>query len=146
MIRQMVPDDIPDCLSVRTSTIENVVTREELKKWGISKQSLTSALSKNTRGWVFEASDQIVGFSMVDLRIGELLVLAVLPEYENKGIGSTLLLQAQNYLFSLGHQFLQLKTEPNKDYRAYGFYQYFGWEPTGVLIDGDEIFKISTVS
>lgn len=142
----MTPDDILDCLAVRTATIENVVTQNELIEWGVSVESITEALCQHVRGWVFETDDRVVGFCMADSKSAEILVIAVHPRFEKKAIGSTLLLQAQSWLFSLGHKEISLKTAPNPNFRAYGFYQHYGWRPTGQLVDGDEVFVLSTGS
>jgi GNAT superfamily N-acetyltransferase len=39
------------------------------------------------KGWVAETEDQIVGFSIIDLKENNIWALFVHPDFENKGIG-----------------------------------------------------------
>jgi GNAT superfamily N-acetyltransferase len=81
--------------------------------------------------------------TMGDSTNAELTVIAVLPDYEGRGIGKRLLSEVENWLFSLGHKELWLVTTPDPDLRAYNFYVKRGWVPTGEIIDEDEKFVLS---
>ncbi len=140
MFREMAPDDLPQVFLVRTATIENAVSMEKLEEYGITEDSLTKALQSHVKGWVYEDSDKITGFVMGDESTGEILVLAVLLGLEKQGIGSSLLLRVQEWLFSTGHDQLWLKTTPDPSLRACGFYQRHGWLATGEIEGEDEIF------
>ena len=140
MIRAMTPEDLPEIFRVRTATVENTISLQELKRYGITEPSLTKALESTLKGWVHEHLGRISGFVMGDQATGEIQVLVVLPDYEKQGIGSTLLLQVQEWLFSTGLTKIWLKTTPDSTFRAYGFYQKFGWVPSGKLDGDDEIF------
>lgn len=133
----MTPADLPQVFDVRVSTLENTITLSRLTELGITPDSLTTALQNSAKGWVCEVEEKIVGFVMGDKSSAELTVLALRPEFEGRGIGKRLLQQVQGWLFANGHQELWLVTSPEPTFRAYGFYQSQGWQPTGE-IDEDE--------
>jgi ribosomal protein S18 acetylase RimI-like enzyme len=89
--REVTAADVPALLNVRTRTRENTMTLEELKRLGLNPQSVTESLGKSTKGWVCDAADRVVAFSMADRTTGELLVIAVLPEYEGQGVSGRLM-------------------------------------------------------
>jgi N-acetylglutamate synthase-like GNAT family acetyltransferase len=71
-------------------------------------------------------------------------VLAVLPEYEGRGIGRRLLSHAVEFLRSLGFGEAWLAATSNATSRAHGFYRALGWRPTGAQHEsGDEILRLT---
>ncbi len=137
----MTPADLPQVFKVRISTLENEISMSQLTELGITPESLTVAIQASAKGWVCEVGKYIVGFVMGDKSSGELTVLALLPEFEGRGIGKGLLKRVQDWLFAAGHDELWLFTSPEPAFRAYGFYQSQGWQPTGELnSDQDEKF------
>ena len=138
-IRAMTVEDLPEVFAVRVSTIENAITMAELEEWyGLTPETLAEAMQDAVRGWVCEIDRKIVAFVMGDKASGELTVLAVLPEFERRGIGKQLLKKVQDWLFSAGHKELWLLTTPNPDFRAYGFYQSQAWVPSGEIVDEED--------
>ena len=136
----MTPADLPAVFSVRLSSIENPMTMEVLEEdYGITPESLSKAMNSHVCGWLCEDSEVVVGFSMGDLLNGEVLVVAVLPEYEGKGIGKNLLTKVKNWLFSEGHDEIWLGANPDPTVRAYGFYRKLGWQTAGRMKGDDEI-------
>ena len=141
--RQMDTGDLPAVFAVRLSTIENAITLEELEQdYGITPASLAVAMQSDVKGWLCEDDGKVVGFSMGDRSNGEVQVVAVLPGYEARGIGKTLLTQVQTWLQSEGHREIWLYANPDPDIRATGFYGKLGWRKTGVMRDDDEILKL----
>jgi ribosomal protein S18 acetylase RimI-like enzyme len=135
--------DLPSVFALRLSTNENAITMEELEQdYGITPESLSEAMKLNMKGWLSEDSGNVVGIAMGDVSRGEVVVVAVHPEYERRGIGRHLLEHVQSWLFSEGHQEIWLLTNPDPNIRATGFYRRFGWHATGELRDGDEILKL----
>ena len=65
--------------------------------------------------------------SMADRATGEFLVIAVLPEYEGKGIGGRLMALAEEWLAASGCKRAWLTTDLDTTLRAYGFYRKRGW-------------------
>ena len=142
----MTIDDLPAVFSVRTSTIENAITMEELKEdYGITLESLAEAMNSHVCGWLCEDADVVVGFSMGDRLNGEVQVVAVRPEYEGRGIGKALLSKVKNWLFSSGHEEIWLGAYPDPNIRAYGFYRKLGWQATGKMKGYDEIMVLRDV-
>ncbi len=82
---------------------------------------------------------RLVGFCTGDVRSGEILVLAVLPDYEGHGVGKRLLARVVDYLQKAGAKRIWLAASADPTVRAHGFYRALGWRPTGQrLADGDD--------
>jgi GNAT superfamily N-acetyltransferase len=64
---------------------------------------------------------------MADHATGEFLVIAVLPEYEGKGIGGRLMALTKEWLLASGCMRSWLTTDLDTSLRAYGFYRRQGW-------------------
>lgn len=141
--RKMDVQDIPATLAVRLSTVENAITLEELEQhYGVTPESLADALRSDVAGWLCEDRAAVVGFAMGDRRSGEVLVVAVRPEYECRGIGRELLTRVQDWLFAEGHRALWLLANPDPEVRASGFYRKLGWSPTGERRGDDHVLKL----
>jgi len=127
-IREITTADIPALFHVRPRTRENALTIEELGVLGITPESVATWLAGSTRGWLCETpTNDVVGFCMADRSTGELLVIALLPEYEGRGIGAELMQRAENWLAQSGCSMAWLTTDLDPDLRAYGFYRHRGW-------------------
>jgi ribosomal protein S18 acetylase RimI-like enzyme len=125
--REITPADVPALFHVRPRTRENALTLEDLQRLGINPQSVTEGLATSTKGWLCEDADQVVAFAMADGVTGEFLVIAVLPEYEGKGIGGRLMALATEWLGAAGCTRAWLTTDLDTTLRAYGFYRKHGW-------------------
>jgi len=125
--REITAPDVPALFDVRTRTRENAMTLDGLQRLGINPQSVTESLGKSTKGWVCDDSGQVVAFSMADRATGEFLVIAVLPEYEGKGVGGRLMTLAEEWLAASGCKRAWLTTDLDTTLRAYGFYRKRGW-------------------
>ena len=145
VIRETQEADLEACFSVRGRTRENPITREQLAAMGITAASSAAALrSGSVRGWVCSDGTEVVGFCSVDAVGGEVLVLAVLPEYEGRGVGKRLLANGVSWLRARGFSRLWLAASPDPNGRAYGFYRSQGWVPTGERDgNGDEILVLA---
>jgi GNAT superfamily N-acetyltransferase len=142
--RQTQIADIEAMFSVRARTRQNPVSQARLATWGItSASSAADMASGKMRGWGCFQDTDLVGFCNGDGTTGEVLVLAVLPEYEGRGIGSRLLSHVVDWLRSSGHARPWLAASPDPEIRAHGFYRALGWQPTGRTLDnGDEILVL----
>ena len=125
--REINAADMPALFHVRPRTRENALTLDELQRLGITPQSVTESLGQSTQGWVCDDSGQVVAFSMADRATGEFLVIAVLPEYEGRGVGGTLMSLAEEWLSASGCKRAWLSTDLDTTLRAYGFYRKRGW-------------------
>jgi len=137
--RFMTAADLPAVFELRTSTRENVVTLEGLESdHHLTPEALAEAMEGSVCGWVCIDGDRIVGFAMGDSATGEMMVVAVLPDYEGFGVGKKVLALVQGWLFESGHDEIWLVATPDTRIRAYGFYRALGWRATGELIEGEE--------
>jgi ribosomal protein S18 acetylase RimI-like enzyme len=127
-IRPITHADIPALFRLRPRTRENALTMDELRALGITPDTVAGWLEGATKGWLWEASaDEIVGFCMADRSTGELLVIALLPAYEGRGIGGQLMQHAEHWLAESGCSRAWLTTDLDPSLRAYGFYRHRGW-------------------
>jgi GNAT superfamily N-acetyltransferase len=139
--RETLPSDIEALFSVRARTRENPIAKEELASIGITPESIAKQMaSGRVKGWVCLDSSTPVGFCNGDTETGEVLVLAVLPEYERRGIGTYLLSRVVEWLRSVDSNTIWLAASPDARVRAHGFYRSLGWQPNGKKQqNGDEI-------
>ncbi len=125
--REIAVDDIPSLFFVRTRTRENTYTLEELHGLGITPDTVEHKLAASFKGWLCCADEHVVAFCMADAAAGELWVLAVLPEFEGRGIGAALMTRAERWLWQSGCSRAWLTTDVDVSRRAYGFYRHRGW-------------------
>lgn len=126
--REIQIQDIPDLFYVRVRTDENNLSMEELESLGITGKSVKRKLQSSFAGFLCEIAGKVVGFAMGDKSTGELWVIAVLPEYIKRGIGTKLLSLLENWLEVSGCSEIWLTTDLDTSLRAYKFYLDNGWE------------------
>ncbi len=126
-LRRIEARDLPELFDLRGLTRENPYPREALRAIGITEESTTAALGTTHRGWLCEVGGRKAGFAIGDGSTGELCVIAVLPEFEGRGIASGLLRAVEDWLFSAGWEELWLWTSSDPGKRAYSFYLRRGW-------------------
>ena len=127
-IRPVTAADIPALFRIRPRTRENALTLDQLRSLGITPESVATWIQGSTSGWLWETSArEVVGFCMADRSEGELLVIALLPEYEGRGIGGQLMRRAEDWLSLSGCTRAWLTTDLDQTLRAYGFYRHRGW-------------------
>lgn len=130
--REVEPRDIQELLVLRTKVTENRLSMDDLIRMGITEETVNAKINTTYRGWLCQdGTGRPVGFSMGNRTDGEMWVIAVLPEYEGRGIGKKLMLLVQDWLFQY-HDELWLTTEHDPGNRAYGFYQSLGWREKSV--------------
>jgi ribosomal protein S18 acetylase RimI-like enzyme len=141
VFRETGQSDIEQTFSIRASTRQNPIAVSRLVAWGFTPASVWEKYSTGEYlGWVCEDKGKVVGFISGEVTTGEILVLAVLPEYEGKKIGKTLLSLLVGSLRKKGRTSLWLSASPDPEIRAHGFYRANGWAPDGrTLENGDEI-------
>ena len=144
VIRETRESDIGSLFDVRARTRENPISRERLARMGITPASTAAALRSGAEaGWVCVDGTEVIGFCGVDAAGGEVLVLAVLPAYEGRGVGRRLLAHAAGWLRARGAGRIWLAASPDPAVRAHGFYRAQGWRPTGERqANGDEILVL----
>lgn len=125
--REIEPGDMPAIFAVRVATWHNPNGKEEMTRMGITPESVLGKMADSHRGWLCETEGKVVGFAMGNRRNGELWVIAVLAEFESKGIGRRLLTLVEDWLWSEGWKEIWLTTDTAETYRAVGFYRKLGW-------------------
>jgi len=99
--------------------------------------------SDSLPGYVCCADDSIAGYCFGDKTSGEVVVLALLPAYEGRGIGRRLLGLVVEHLAEVGHERLFLGCAADPASRSHGFYRHLGWTSTGTFDGaGDEILEL----
>jgi GNAT superfamily N-acetyltransferase len=141
IFREMEQRDVGRCIEVRTLVREQRYSVEALRQVGITEESVTKMLAMTHQGWVCEIDGRIVGFSMGNRSSGEFWVLAVLPEFEGRGIGRRLMELAVQWLRASACPEIWLWTSPDVSTRAYALYRKFGWKDCGVQ-NGQRIMKL----
>ena len=126
-IRLIEPKDISEIFDLRAATRENPLSRDELRRMGITEESTAEVLHTTHCGWVCEDEGRIAGFAIGDGKTGELSVIAVLPRYERRGIGSQLLAEVEAWMASVGREEFWLWTWSDPKKRAFSFYLNRGW-------------------
>jgi GNAT superfamily N-acetyltransferase len=125
--RSIADDDVDALFDVRARARANAYTRAELQRLGITPESVRNRLATTLAGWLCADGDRVVAFAMADRSTGELWVIAVLPEYEGRGIGGQLMRRAEEWLWKSGCERAWLTTDVDTSLRADGFYRHRGW-------------------
>jgi GNAT superfamily N-acetyltransferase len=142
--RSAASSDAPEVITLRGQTRENAVSVSGLASLGITVESWGKKIEAgDLSGHVCTHDGRIVGYCFGDKHTGEVLVLALLPEYENRGIGRKLLSLVAEDLWSLGFKRLFLGCSRDPSSRSYGFYRHLGWRSTGTFdAHADEILEL----
>jgi ribosomal protein S18 acetylase RimI-like enzyme len=142
--RETRSTDIEALFEIRALTRENAFSRESLAELGITPASVAAGFSGGLlKGWVCSHGSRIVGFCTGHAETGEVLVLAVLPQYEGLGIGKRLLAQVVEALRAAGCTRIWLAASATPTVRSYGFYRALGWRPNGERTEiGDDILEL----
>lgn len=141
--RSAIPADAACCVDLRGRTRENAFSAVQLAALGITVESWAEGIAQGALpGHVAEADGQMIGYCFGDRESGEIVVLALLPEAEGKGIGKALLTRMVEDFRSWGFDRLFLGCAADPAVRSHGFYRYLGWRPTGEIDDlGDEVLE-----
>ena len=141
LFREATAADVPGITRVRTSVIENAMTREQLDARGITEESVVASFLADSKGWVALDGDEIAGFSIADRASGSIFALFVLPAHERRGIGSRLHDLALGWLWQNNAERVWLTTDPQS--KAARFYERRGWRVTGATDHGDMRYEIA---
>ena len=136
-IRQAVIPDIKQIQSVRNSVTENTLSNPDLVK----DKDGEEFISQRGKGWVCEIDNEIVGFSIVDLKDKNVWALFLRPEFEKQGFGRKLHDIMLNWYFEQTKTNIWLGTSPNT--RAEIFYRKAGWTEIGTHGNGEIKFEMS---
>lgn len=135
-VRTATEADVEALFEVRTSVRENHQGLEELAGLGVTPESVAAMLRATARAWVAEEDGRALAFSMADAAEGTVFAMFVRPGHEGRGLGRTLMREAEGWLFAAGWSEIWLLTGGDPALRAHGFYRRLGWESAGVQPDG----------
>lgn len=142
--RRAVPEDAERCVDIRGRTRENAFSADQLRELGITPGTWAEGIRDGSfPGHVCSVGGTMVGYCFGDRDSGEIVVLALLPEYENRGIGKSLLQRVIDDFRTAGRQRLFLGCSADPAARSHGFYRHLGWKPTGERDGlGDEVLEL----
>jgi GNAT superfamily N-acetyltransferase len=137
------PEDAPACIELRGRTRENAFTPQQLEALGITSRSWAAGIADGSLpGHVCMVGGRMAGYCFGDRATGEIVVLALLPEYEGRGFGKALLDLVAGDLCDAGFRRLFLSCAADPGVRSHGFYRHLGWRWTGRLDEaGDEVLE-----
>ena len=136
-IREAKIDDIPQIQIVRNSVKENTLSNPDL----VTDKDCEAFMFERGKGWVCEIDNQIVGFSIVDLKENNIWALFLRPEFEKQGIGRQLHDIMLDWYFSKTKNTVWLGTTPKT--RAEYFYRQSGWIEIGTHGKGEIKFEMT---
>ena len=136
--------DVAECIVIRGQTRENAVSAGRLAELGITAESWSESVQTGALpGFVCRDDANIIGYCFGERATGEVVVLALLPDFENRGIGRQLLDLVVDELFRAGHTRLFLGCSADPAGRSYGFYRHLGWRSAHQFDrHGDEILEV----
>lgn len=142
--RNALPGDAAACIDLRGRTRENAFSAAQLAELGITVDSWAAGIAQGDFiGRIASEGERMVGYGFADRDSGEVLVMALLPDYEGRGIGRQLLQEVVSRTRDAGHRRLFLACSADPRSRSHGFYRRLGWRATGEIDQaGDEILEL----
>lgn len=136
-------EDVAACIDIRGKTRENAFSADDLAAVGVTLESWTAAVEDGSLpGYVATGDGKVAGYCFGDRHTGEIVVLALLPDYEGHGAGKTLLSLVVRDLKALGFKRVFLGCASDPAVRSHGFYRHLGWTSTGRFDDrNDEVLE-----
>lgn len=125
IFREAKIKDIKHIQIVRNSVTENTLSNPNL----VTDSDCEEFLILKGKGWVCEVDNQIVGFSIVDLKNNTIWALFIKPEFEGIRIGRKLHDIMLDWYFKQTKIKVWLGTSPST--RAETFYRKSGWTAVG---------------
>jgi GNAT superfamily N-acetyltransferase len=138
------PEEAPEYVALRGQTRQNAFSEDRLRSVGVTAETWAAGIdSGSLPGHVCVVDGNVVGYCFGDRESGEIVVVAVLPEFEGLGVGREVLRRTADELVALGHRRLYLSCSPFPESRSYGFYRHLGWRSTGTIDgNGDEVLEL----
>lgn len=142
------PERAADYIRLRGLTRENAVPAERLAALGITAATWSEDIRRGElTGTMALAGDTLVGYGFGSLSTGEVVVLALDPAFEGRGLGRQLLQAVVDALRRAGHTRLFLGCAADPAVRSHGFYRHLGWRSTGTVDRyGDEVLELPATS
>ncbi|MEO6135787.1 MAG: GNAT family N-acetyltransferase [Ginsengibacter sp.] len=136
-IREARIEDIRQIQVVRNLVIENPLSNPDF----VTDKDCEEFMFRRGKGWVCEIDNEIVGFSIVDLKDNNIWALFLDPKFEKKGIGRQLHDVMLDWYFTQTKDKVWLGTAPKT--RAETFYRKSGWAEVGLHGKGEIKFEMT---
>ncbi|NRP19314.1 hypothetical protein LPJGGPFB_02569 [Ensifer adhaerens] len=136
VVRKARAEDVEPIFDIRTSVVQNHLSREQLSDMGITPETLIEMLAADAGIWIAEVDGIPAAFSSIDDEDGSVFALFVSPDFEGLGLARLLLQEAETALFRT-HETIWLETDGHDGIRANGFYQKHGWIHVDTMANGD---------
>jgi GNAT superfamily N-acetyltransferase len=137
ILREAGIQDIQEIQVVRNSVTENMLSDPNL----VTDEDCEEFITVRGKGWVCVVNNEIVGFSIVDLREHNIWALFEKPGFDKRGIGKQLHDVMLDWYFDQTQESVWLGTSPNT--RAETFYRKSGWSATGTHGKNEIKFEMS---
>lgn len=137
IFREATITDIPQIQIVRNAVQENRLSNPAL----VTDADCEEFLTIRGKGWVCVINNEIVGFSIADLKENNVWALFITPTYEKQGIGKQLHKLLLDWYFSQTTETIWLGTAPKT--RAENFYRTAGWVEIGTHGKGETKFEMT---
>ena len=137
IIREATIKDIEQIQIVRNSVKENTLSNPDL----VTDEDCRIFITQRGKGWICEVDNQIIGFSIVDLKENNIWALFVHPDFDRRGAGRQLHDVMLKWYFTKTTDTVWLGTAPGT--RAEGFYRKAGWNEVGIYGKGEIKFEMS---
>lgn len=137
LFREAQLTDIPAIQHVRNAVKENVLSDPSK----VTDKDCENFLSLRGKGWVCEADNIVIGFSIVDLQDHNIWALFILPEFEKQGIGRHLHDLMLDWYFTQTKHTVWLSTDSGTN--AEKFYRKAGWTEVGMFGNREIKFEMT---
>ncbi|RYY69541.1 MAG: GNAT family N-acetyltransferase [Chitinophagaceae bacterium] len=137
IIREARVGDIKQIQVVRNAVKENALSNPNL----VTDADCQEFITERGKGWVCEMDNEIVGFSIVDLKDNNIWALFLNPAFEKQGIGRKLHDVMMDWYFNQTTATVWLGTAPAT--RAEAFYRKAGWVEIGMHGKGEVKFEMT---
>ncbi|WP_374045681.1 acetyltransferase [Massilia sp. YIM B04103] len=135
-VRLATPADIPILFEVRTSVLQNHLSRGQMVEWGVTLETTRQLMEQSPCIWGGEVNGEVVAFATADVEGGSVFAMFIRPGFEGLGLGRRLMAEVEALLFR-HHALIWLETDGRDPVRANGFYLKLGWTLAAELAEGD---------
>ncbi|MTJ84131.1 MAG: GNAT family N-acetyltransferase [Telmatospirillum sp.] len=130
--RTAVPADIPACLEIKGRVLEKTFSEAAFQELAVATETWRRRVRDDSfPGVVACSGGEVIGYCFGEKMTGEIVVLSLLPEFEGLGVGRTLLRMVADAFRDRGFGKLFCGCPTDRTSRAWGFFRYLGWKPTG---------------
>lgn len=136
---KLEPEHIKEMYDIRFSVQENLVHPHQIKY--LQRQQLIEDVEQ-CGGWICKLGEEFVGYGLGIFAPNPMIGgLFVRPEFQGKGIGSTILIEIMDWFFNDGLSEIELTTDPSSN--AVLFYEKHGWAKAGFDELGQLVMKVT---